>query len=231
MGVKRVKALPERISEHNLTLVSAGVTFYAFLAFIPALIIVVAVYGRVSEPRDIKGQVHDFAGALPHAVERFVTSQITAVSKAGGAGISITVLVALLIALWSASGAMAALVTGISVALDQDEAEGFVKKRLEAMALMIGAVALLCTIVFFVAALPTLVTDAGLGSGGRLTVNVLRWPVLLCLMTASLGVIYPPRRRSASHDMVRRDHTGRDRRRTLVGARLRRFRGVHGELR
>jgi membrane protein len=188
--VRSVKQLPKRISEHNLTLVSAGVAFYAFLAFIPALIIVVAVYGRVSEPGDIKRQVQDFAGALPQAVERFISSQISAVSKAGAAGVSITLLVALLIALWSASGGMAALMTGIRVALDQDEPEGFVKKRLKALGLTIAAVALLCVIVFLVAAVPTLITDAGWGSAGRVTVNVLRWPLLLFLMAISLGVIY-----------------------------------------
>ena len=32
------KKLPPRISEHNLTLVAAGVAFYAFLALVPALL-------------------------------------------------------------------------------------------------------------------------------------------------------------------------------------------------
>jgi membrane protein len=123
-------------------------------------------------------------------VERFIESQISSVSTAGAAGVSITLLVALVIALWSASGGMAALMTGIRVALDKDDEEGFVKKRLNALALTLAAVALLCVIVFLVAALPTLVSDAGWGSVGRLTVNVLRWPLLLALMAFSLGVIY-----------------------------------------
>jgi membrane protein len=188
--VRSVKELMQRLREHNLTLVSAGVAFYAFLAFIPTLIIVVAVYGRVAEPSDIKGQVHSFASALPPAVERFISSQVSAVSHAGGAGISITLLVALLLALWSASGGMAALLTGLSVALAEDEPEGFAKKRLKAVALTVAAVGLLCVIVFLITALPSLVSDAGLGSGGRTAVNVARWPVLLFVMVLSLGVIY-----------------------------------------
>jgi len=188
--VTSLKAVFKKSGEHNLTLVSAGVAFYAFLAFIPTLIIVVAVYGRVAEPRDIKGQVHSFASALPHAVERFISSQVSAVSHAGSAGISITLLVALLLALWSASGGMAALLTGIRVAVGDDEPEGFAKKRLKAIGLTAAAVGLLCVIVFLVTALPSLVNDAGLGSGARVAVNVLRWPVLLFLMVLSLGAIY-----------------------------------------
>jgi membrane protein len=189
-AMQRVKTLPKRVSEHNLTLVSAGVAFYAFLAFIPTLIIVVSVYGRVAEPRDIKRQVHNFASALPGEVERFIQSQISAVSKADTAGVSITLVVAFLIALWSASGAMASLMSGIRVALGEDEPEGFVKKRLKAILLTLGAVVLLSVIVFLVAPLPSLIADAGLATEGRVVVNVLRWPVLLFLMAASLGAVY-----------------------------------------
>jgi membrane protein len=188
--MKWAKSLPKRINEHNLTLVSAGVAFYAFLAFIPALIIVVAVYGRVAEPSDIKEQVHSFASALPGAVQRFITSQVSAVGGAGAAGVSITLIIALLIALWSASGSTAALLTGIHVALGKEEPKGFVKKRSRAIVVTLAAVVLLCVIMFLIAALPTVIADAGLGTGGRVTVNVLRWPVLLFLMTVSVGVIY-----------------------------------------
>ena len=198
--MNRVKALLARVREHDLTLVSAGVAFYAFVAFIPALIIVVAVYGRIAEPSDIKRQVHEFASALPNAVERFITSQISAVSGAGSGGVSITVIVALLIALWSASGAMAALLRGIRVALGQDEPEGFAKKRLAAVVLTVLAVALLCLIVFLVAAVPSVIADAGMGTAGRVAVNVLRWPLLLLLMVLSLGVLY---RRAGSRPRVR----------------------------
>ena len=52
--VAYAKELARRVRDHNLTLVSAGVAFYAFLAFVPTVIIGVALYGRVSEPSDIK---------------------------------------------------------------------------------------------------------------------------------------------------------------------------------
>jgi membrane protein len=52
--VDEVKAtttkLSERIREHNLTLVAAGVAFYAFLAFIPMLIAFISLYGLAAGP-------------------------------------------------------------------------------------------------------------------------------------------------------------------------------------
>ena len=89
-GVQRVRQvgleLPERLRLHSLPLVSAGVAFYAFLAFVPTLIIVVAVYGLVADVEDVPRQVHNFAGALPHEVETFIQSQVTRIAKADTTG-------------------------------------------------------------------------------------------------------------------------------------------------
>ena len=130
--------LPGRLREHNLTLVSAGVAFYAFLAFVPALIVIVTVYGRIAKPSDIQRQVRDFAKALPDEVQKFIQQQITSIDSASPAGVSITLLIAVAIALWSASGGVAALVTGVNVARDQTEPKSFVKKRGKALALTLG---------------------------------------------------------------------------------------------
>ena len=48
---------------------------------------------------------------------------------------SITLLIAIALALWSASGGMAALLTGIHIAHEQDEPKGFVAKRGKALVL------------------------------------------------------------------------------------------------
>jgi membrane protein len=74
--------LPGRLREHNLTLVSAGVAFYAFLAFVPALIVIVTVYGLVAKPADIQRQVRDFGKALPDEVQKFIQQQITSIGSA-----------------------------------------------------------------------------------------------------------------------------------------------------
>ena len=106
------RRLPERMRLHNLTLVSAGVAFYAFLAFVPTLIAVVSVYGLVAEPADVSRQVDSFASALPDEVEKFISFQLKSIVESSRTGVSVTLAVALVIALWSASGGMAALITG-----------------------------------------------------------------------------------------------------------------------
>jgi membrane protein len=192
--MERVKAvarqIPRRFQDHNLTLVSAGVAFYAFLAFVPTLIVVVTVYGLVADDKDVPRQVHSFASALPHEVEVFIQSQVTRITRADATGLSITVVAALLVALWSASGGMAALVAGINVARDAEHAVGFVEKRGKGLLLTLGAVALLSVMLFLITALPPLMSDIGLGTDGRVVINILRWPALAIVMVVGIGVLY-----------------------------------------
>ena len=74
-----------------------------------------------------------------------------------------TLVVAIVIALWSASGGMAALITGIHVAHEHDEPKSFVAKRGKALGLTVGAIVFLGIVIFLIAALPPLMSDAGLG--------------------------------------------------------------------
>ena len=179
-----------RLRTHNLSLVSAGVAFYAFLAFVPTLIVAVAAYGLVADVDDVPRQVHNFAGALPHEVQSFIESQVTRIAKADTTGLSITVVSAILIALWSASGGMAALVTGISAARDQLDDLTFVKKRLKGLVLTLGAVVLLSVMIFLITAAPALLHDAGVNTDGRVVLNVLRWPALAIVMIVGIGILY-----------------------------------------
>jgi membrane protein len=185
-----IRTLPKRVAGHNLTLVSAGVAFYAFLAFIPTLIVFVSVYGLVADPEDIEQQVHGVVSALPNEVERFIEAQITSIAKSSSTNVSITLVIALLLALWSASGGIASLLVGVRVALGYTTPLSFVKKRTKALAVTGGAVVLLALIVFIVTALPPLLEDSGLPDGGRVAITVVRWPLLLVVMVVGIGVLY-----------------------------------------
>ncbi|MCG8370441.1 MAG: YihY/virulence factor BrkB family protein, partial [Proteobacteria bacterium] len=91
------------MDDHRLPLVAAGVAFYAFLALIPTLVAVVSVYGLFADPAGIVRQVEDWAAALPEAAQALLVEQLTALARTSGAGVTITLVVAVAVALWSAS--------------------------------------------------------------------------------------------------------------------------------
>ena len=182
--------LSPRVRGHNLTLVAAGVAFYAFLAFVPTLIAFVSIYGLVADPNDVTRQVQDIASALPKEVQDFLVFQLTSIVDANRAGVSITLVIAIVLALWSASGGIAALITGIHVAHERDEPTRFVTRRGKALVLTVGAMIFLGIVIFVIAVLPPLLADAGLGTAGRVLLGILRWPLLALVMTTGVGLLY-----------------------------------------
>ena len=187
---QRGKRISGRIGEHNLTLVAAGVAFYGFLALVPALIAFVSIYGLVADESDVVRQVEDLGKSLPVEVRNFLVYQLTQIVNASGAGVSIAALIAIALALWSASSGMAALVTGLHIAHEQDEPKGFVKKRGKALALTFGAIVLLGVVLFVIVAVPALIRHAGLGSAGEWVFGILRWPFLAAVMVAGIALLY-----------------------------------------
>ena len=183
-------SIPARVQEHNLTLVAAGVAFYAFLAFVPALIAFVSIYGLVADPSTVRSQVHGAAAALPVEVQRFLVFQLTSIINANTTGVSLTLVIAIVVALWSASGGMVALITGIRIVHDQGKPRGFVSKRAQALVLTFGAVVFLSAVVFLIAVLPPLLAEAGLGTSSRIVFGVLRWPILGVVMAIGIGMLY-----------------------------------------
>jgi membrane protein len=182
--------LPDRIREHNLTLVAAGVAFYAFLALVPALIAIVSIYGLVADPHDVERLVKDVGSSLPVEVQNFLVFQLTSIVNANGAGVTTAAVIAIALALWSASGGMAALVTAIHVAYEKDEPKGFVVKRGKALLLTLGAIVFLGVVAFFIVAVRPLLAHAGLGTVGRILLDILSWLVLGTLVLVGIGLLY-----------------------------------------
>ena len=193
-GEARVQSIASRlrprIREHNLTLVAAGVAFYAFLALIPTLVAFISIYGLVANPADVTRQVKDVASALPKEVQNFFVYQLTSIIHANRTGVSVTLIAAIALALWSASGGMAALVTGVHVALDREQPKSYVKKRGKALLLTIGAIVFLSVVIFVIAAVPPLLSNVGLASAGRIVLGILRWPILAAVMVVGVGLLY-----------------------------------------
>ncbi len=171
----------------QVPLLAAGVAFYGFLAIFPLLLAMVLIYGLVVEPQQIADQINSI-GALPEDARRLITDQITLAStRSTGAGIGLAF--SILLALWSASGGMANLVTAISTAYDEEEKRNFLKKRGLALLLTLGAIVFLIITLALVAVFPVI---SGLIDNGvvRFFLQVARWVLIAVLVTAALALLY-----------------------------------------
>ena len=186
------------IRDTNASIIAAGVAFYAFLALVPALIAVVAIYGLVANPADVKDQITSFTSAAPRDAQRLLSNQLSSITRGAGGGTGIAAAIAIGAALWSASSGIAALNTGLTVVNRENETRGMLKRRLLALVLTLFAVAGVLVMLVLVVALPSLLDSAGISGIGRTALELARWPLLAIFLLDGLAVVYrygPQRRR------------------------------------
>ena len=174
----------------NVSLLSAGVAFYALLALVPALIALVSIYGLVADPTEVEDQVADLLGAAPQEVRDLIETQLQSIVEGSSRGVGLATIGGIAIALWSASSGMKHLVTAINIAYDEQETRRFLKMRALALALTLGAIAFLVAAFAVVALLPALLAGSDLDGPARAVINVLRWPGLAVAFGLALAALY-----------------------------------------
>jgi membrane protein len=174
------RTIAESKGDH-LSLLAAGVAFFALLSMVPGLVALVSVYGLAADPSDVGRHVTDALGAAPSEVQDLVREQLEAVTERSGASIGVGLVAGLAVALWSASSAMKHLIEALNAAYDEIEGRTFLKVRALALVLTIGAVAFVLGAIAVIAVVPAVVD-------GPLT--LLRWPMLAAAFVVALAVLY-----------------------------------------
>lgn len=140
-----VRATITQAAQDRISLSAAGLAFHWFLAIFPTTIAVLGVIHIVGlSPGDLRAIVHALGVLLPRQVSNLLTQALRSPQKASTGVLELAV--GLLVALWSAAGAMSALQIGLDVAYEVEGDRGFVGRRLMALPLL-GA-----TVVFGVGA-------------------------------------------------------------------------------
>jgi len=174
----------------NVSLVAAGVAFYAMLAIFPAIIGVVSVYALVADPDQIRTQLKPLIRSLPPGGGDLLVNQLTGATNASHGGVTVGLVISLLATIFAASAGVRALMTGLDVIHRRTESRGFVTLRLLAAGLTLGAILLVVVMIALVAAAPVAVDHLGLGSTGQLLVQIGRWVALVVVAAVALAVFY-----------------------------------------
>jgi membrane protein len=178
-----------RISSDNITIVAAGVAFYAFVALVPALAALIGIYGLISDPSQVGQQITAFAKILPHEVLPLLEQQLRRITSNTHAA-SLSTIIGLVIALYSSASATKALIQGLNIAYGEREKRGFIKLNLVALVLTFGAIIGALCAVALVAVIPAVLHTLSFGSGIDAILNWARWPILIGGFVIALAVLY-----------------------------------------
>lgn len=176
------------LKDHEIGLISAGVAYFAFTGFFPALAALVSIYGLVADPVQIEESL-DFADtALPQEIKDLILTELERFTDNRVAGPA--AIIASLIAIWSGSKSMAAFMKGLNIVYREKEERGLVKTKLVALGLTAGAILFAACLIAMLGIAPALLSHFIDQTWIKTGLHLVRWPVLFLIITFALSVLY-----------------------------------------
>lgn len=202
-----LKETKRNVGADNVSILAAGAAFYLLLSIVPALAALISIYGLVFDPKQVEQQFETLSGILPSAVTDILSSQMSRIASQTTTA-SIAAVISIAVALWGASAAIKALITGLNVAYHEKEKRGFVKLTLTTLALTLGGVVGAVVVVASIVALPIVFKAVGFDEHATLLSHLVRWPLLVVVAILGLTILY----------RVGPSHTDRKRKPAKAGA-------------
>ncbi|MFE4213592.1 YihY/virulence factor BrkB family protein [Streptomyces sp. NPDC056844] len=171
---------------------AAALTYYSVLSLFPALLVLVSLLGIAGE--SATQQVMDNLQKLaPGPVRDILSGAVEQLQGNGGTG-SLMAVVGLLLAVWSASGYIAAFIRSSNVVYDMPEGRPVWKVLPLRLALTVTLMVLAVVSALIVVFTGPLAQKAGsaLGVGGPAMTawSIAKWPVLVLLVIIMIALLY-----------------------------------------
>ncbi|WP_343998802.1 YihY/virulence factor BrkB family protein [Streptomyces thermocarboxydovorans] len=187
-----LKGSLREFKDDQLTDRAAALTYYGVLSLFPALLVLVSLLGIAGKSAidRVMEQVQDLA---PGAVRDILAQAVSQLQGGAGTG-SIVALVGLVLAVWSASGYVAAFIRSANAVYDIPEGRPVwkvlpVRVGLTVVLMVLAVISAL--IVVFTGDLARRAGDVlGLGDTAVTVWSIAKWPVLVLLVVLMIALLY-----------------------------------------
>ena len=179
-----------RLDRDHVSIMAAGIAFYALLSIFPGMSALISIYGLVADPATIETQLNSLSGVLPQEALKLLSDQLHTLVAAPRDKLGLGLLVSLLIALWSATSGTGSLMQALTVAYEERENRGILSFYGRAIVLTIGVGVFALLSLFLIAGIPAVIGLLPLSELWRDRISLIRWPLLAILAVAALGVLY-----------------------------------------
>lgn len=187
-----LKRTLKEFSRDNLTDLAAALTYYGVLAIFPMIIVVVSILGLIGSSAT-QPLIQNLGSVAPGPAKQILTSAIQNVQSGRGAA-GILFVVGLAVALWSASGYIAAFMRASNVVWDIEEGRPIWKTvpiRLGVTLITVLLITASAVAVLFTGGLATQAGKVlGLGSTAVTVFDIVKWPIMLVIVSVILAILY-----------------------------------------
>ena len=180
-------------SADQCTDIAAALTYYAVLSLFPALIALISLLGVVGQGERSVNTILDLVGQVaPGGTADVLRDPLEQFSSSPAAGFALVF--GLVLAIWSASGYVAAFSRAMNRIYEIEEGRPFWKLRpVQLGVTLVSILLILVTLVVLIISGP--VTDAvgsalGLGETVQLVWSILKWPILAAAVVLIIAILY-----------------------------------------
>jgi membrane protein len=190
-----LKRSVKKFSLDRCTMAAGSLAYHWFFALFPAVVAAIGVVSLVKlDQAQLNHLINGLGQALPGGASEVFKTAITQAGKKSSGALT-TVILGIVLAIWSASGGMVALETALDVAYEVPKSAKFIKKRSKAFVLI------LCTVVFGGLSSIFIVEGAPLGNslsnligfhgiGFTIIWTVVRWVLTIILVSLLFSCYY-----------------------------------------
>src|SRR4051794_24211634 len=187
-----LKRTVREFKEDNLTDWAAALTYYGVLAIFPALLALISVLGLIG-PSATQPLIDNLGSVAPGPAKDIVTSALRNLQRSQGAA-GVAFAVGLAIALWSASGYVAAFMRASNAIYGVEEGRPLWQTLPTRVLLTIVLLLLVAVIAVGVTFTGPLAKEAGnvigLGSAALTVWDIAKWPVILLGVITMFALLY-----------------------------------------
>lgn len=182
-----------RIAPSKISVIAAGVAFYALLAVFPAITAVFALAGLITTPEAVISQFETISRFMPEDAARLLVDEAAAVTETGVEGLTFALWFGVGFAIYLSTRATTALIYGLNVVHERSENRGFF--RFWATVILLTATMVFGMVILFVllvgapAALKFVPAEL-LPISPTQTVRIVRWVVIAVLLVIGLSLLY-----------------------------------------
>lgn len=177
------------ISKHHLSIVAAGVAFYAMLGIFPGLAAAISIYGLVADPEDIQEQFAAMEGVMPEEANELLLGQMSQIAEERAAA-GFGAIVGILFALWAGSRGTKAAMEGLNITYEETENRGMIKLSLVGLALTLALLLLGLLAIAAIVVIPPLIAALPLPAMGETALSLARWPLLFLIGMFGVTLLY-----------------------------------------
>ena len=180
----------DRLTKDHVSIVSAGIAFYFFLAIFPAIAAALSIYGLLMEPAQVEQQMSQIANVLPEQAHQMISNILKQQSEKSGSSLGWSLVLGILISLWSANKGIKSVFEGVNITYNEIEERGFFKINAITLLFTIGGIIIGFIAITMVVAFPALIDKIGLPSTLETIIQLLRWPILAVIVMFALAAVY-----------------------------------------